>query len=180
MSSSNSAQNTLVSGSDHCSYFEIKNSPIQGKGLFSQVSVARGTTLFTIKGERNGHVYDPFMADQNPNWIGIGYENWIVLPPGHIGLYINHSCKPNVIITEQLHVLALAPIKANEELLLDYSTTELDPYWKMNCNCGAAECRKVLRSFQFLPPELQMVYQSFISPSFTAGIEMLAVHQRAS
>jgi len=180
MSPSSSVHTNLIAGFINCSCLEIKDSPIQGKGVFSQESLARGTKLFSLDGEIKGHVYEPFMAEQNPNWIGIGYENWIVLPAGHFGLYINHSCRPNVIINEQLEVITLSPVKPHEELLLDYSTTELDPYWKMICACGVPECRKMLRSFQFLPPQLQIIYNDFISPSFTAGVNMLAVHQRAS
>lgn len=67
-------------------------------------------------------------------------------------------------------------IEAHEELVIDYSTTELDPYWKMDCNCGASGCRKVLRSFQFLPHELKIKYQRYLAPVFI-NLPELMQHQ---
>ena len=181
MLNSNGLNKNLPKGvSDIVSQLEVKNSPIQGKGLFTKNNIRKGTSLFEIRGESFRHEYDPSLSDQNPNWIGIGYEQWLQLQPGDIAIYLNHSCNPNVIINEKSALITIAPIKRYEELLLDYSTTELDPYWKMNCSCGAAQCRKLLRSFQFLPDELQNKYRKYLSPSFSSTVQVVALHQRAS
>lgn len=177
----NSVNKKLITGfSDVRSQLEVKNSPIQGKGLFTTVSIRKGIILFEIVGKIFQHEYDPALSEQNPNWIGIGYEQWLELGPGDIAIYINHSCNPNVIVNEKSELVTIATVKSNQELLLDYSTTELDPYWKMDCNCGAAQCRKTLRSFQFLPDSLQKKYQKYLSASFTSTAQVLALHQRAS
>lgn len=152
---------------------EIKESPIQGKGLFTVTDLTAGTLIFEIVGEKVQHEYDPARSGENPNWIGIGYEEWLRLGPGDIAIYLNHACKPNVIINEKLELVVITPIGAFEELLLDYSTTELDPYWQMNCSCGFRECRKLLRSFQFLPGELQNRYGKYLAPSFVRNAEVL-------
>jgi hypothetical protein len=145
----------------------ISDSPIQGVGLFSGVHLAAGTILFEIKGERVVHPeYHPYLADKNPNWMGIGYCEWIIMHPNHYGLYINHSCNPNVIVNDKLQVVTFTPVKAHEELTMDYSTTELDPDWIMECDCGEDSCRKTLKSFQFLPRQIQIRYARYIAPVF--------------
>jgi hypothetical protein len=181
MDQTNPVNESLVTGYSHLHHhLHIKDSPIQGKGLFSDVDIKRGEVIFEIVGERIQHEYDPELAAQNPNWIGTGYEEWLTLGPGDIAIYLNHSCHPNVIINEKMELVAMSSIRANEELLLDYSTTELDPYWQMECSCGARECRKILRSFQFLPEELRQRYGEFISPSFTRTVEAMVVNKVAS
>jgi SET domain-containing protein len=154
--------------SENLHFLHVKDSTIQGVGLFSGVNLAAGTILFEIKGERVVHPeYDPYLADKNPNWMGIGYCEWIIMYPNNNGLFINHSCNPNVIINDKLQLVTFKPVKADEELLLDYSTTELDPNWRMQCNCGEYKCRRTLRSFQFLPKFTQRKYSRFIAPVFT-------------
>ena len=178
MDKSRPVDENLVTGySDLQSHLHIKDSPIQGKGLFSQVDIKKGAILCQKKKKKIRHPYDPELSAQNPNWIGVGDEEWLMLGPGDIAIYLNHSCHPNVIVNEKLEIIAMTSIKTNEELLLDYSTTELDPYWKMECNCGAPDCRRVLRSFQFLPFELQEKYGKFISPSFTRTVEAIEINK---
>jgi hypothetical protein len=159
----------------------IKDSSIQGVGVFSGVNLAAGTILFEIKGERVVHPeYDPYLADKNPNWMGIGYCEWIIMPTNHHGLYINHSCNPNVIVNDKLQVVTFTPVKAHEELTMDYSTTELDPDWKMECNCAEDNCRKILRSFQFLPKQIQNQYVRFIAHVFAEMADKLLVEKSLS
>ena len=181
MINSNAVDKNLVTGfSGLHAHLHIRDSPIQGKGIFTEKDLRRGNILFEIVGEKFHHPYHPSWSEENPNWIGTGYEEWLMLGPGDIAIYLNHSCKPNVIINEKLQLITIASVKQHEELLLDYSTTELDPYWMMKCNCGSPQCRKVLRSFQFLPRNLQNKYGKYLAPSFTSTSKALALHQRAS
>jgi SET domain-containing protein len=161
-------------------HIHVKDSPIQGRGLFPDIDIKKGTVICQIVGERIQHPYQADLASQNPNWIGTGYEEWLTLGPGDIAIYLNHSCEPNVIINDKMELVVMSPVKTNQELLLDYSTTELDPYWQMECSCGAGKCRKILRSFQFLPRELQEKYSLFIAPAFARTAEVLALNKVAS
>lgn len=38
-----------------------------------------------------------------------------------------------------------------EEITFDYSATEEDPYWHMQCKCGNKRCRKIIRNIYSLP-----------------------------
>jgi len=167
MADNNAVNKHLVTGFSYIHpQLHIKNSPIQGKGIFSQVTLTQETIMFDIVAEKIRYTNNPSLADQNPNWIGAGFQEWLKIVPGDIAGYLNHCCSPNVILNEKLQLITITRIKAHEELVMDYSTTELDPYWKMDCNCGASECRKVLRSFQFLPHELKIKYQKYLAPVF--------------
>jgi uncharacterized protein len=181
MASTGDVNERMLSGYvDLKPHIYIKESDVQGRGLFSDTDIRSGAVLFEIVGEKIRHEYDPRLAAENPNWIGTGYEEWLMLGPGDIAIFLNHSCEPNVILNENLQLIAMQPIKAHQELLLDYSTTELDPYWKMECGCGAKQCRKELRSFQFLPESLQAKYAKYLAPVFVRTAETLALNKVAS
>ncbi len=178
MTKSNAVKENLVTGySQIYPSILITDSQIEGKGIFTEVDLPRGTVIFDIVAEKISYKNSPEMSEINPNWIGCGFEEWLKVGPGDIASYLNHSCNPNAIINENPQLITMAPIRKGQELLIDYSTTELDPYWKMDCSCGAKNCRKILRSFQFLPPDLQTKYGVHLAPSFTYSSKERSVGQ---
>jgi uncharacterized protein len=166
-------ERTRVPSARELSFLTVKNSSIQGLGLFTTYELPANQIIFKITGTKVYHEYRPELSACNPNWLGTGYQEWLVIEEGDIAVYINHSCHPNVIVNEQLQVVTIRPINRNEELLLDYSTTELDPYWNMKCSCGDANCRKTLSSFQYLPAHLQQKYSIHLSPAFINALSFV-------
>lgn len=83
-------------------------------------------------------------------------------PDGGHHDFINHSCEPNTGFLnfglEELGLVALRLIREGEELTWDYSTSMDDESWEIDCLCGSSDCRKRIRDFKFLPPELQEKY----------------------
>lgn len=150
-------------------YLHVQKSSIQGLGLFTSQFIPANEILFRLAGEKVTRPYNTINAQLNPNWMGIGFEEWLEIEKGDVGIYVNHSCKPNVLMNEHMEFISIAPIKKGEELLLDYSTTELDPYWSMKCSCGQSCCRKTLLSFQYLPMHLQKAYSNYLSPAILSG-----------
>jgi hypothetical protein len=53
---------------------------------------------------------------------------------------------------------------------MDYSTTEIDPYWAMPCKCNGPSCRKVIRPFQSLPIELRRIYSTYMLETLLADV----------
>lgn len=53
---------------------------------------------------------------------------------------INHSCSPNTMVKNNA-ILAIACIKADDEITLDYKRTENKLAAPFDCNCGAKNCR---------------------------------------
>jgi len=76
-------------------------------------------------------------------------------PNGKIGQYANHSCSPNAGIVKRGRKLAVKAIEAiapGDEVTHDYSTClGADDVWTMRCNCGAPDCRRVVRNIARLP-----------------------------
>lgn len=146
--------------------FITKESKIHGKGAFATKDFKKGDTIFIFKGKiykrDNKNVKDAFA---NPDSIGIDKNTWI--DPFDNFHYINHSCDPNMGIKGRVLFKALRNIKKGEELTFDYSINEADPRWHMKCRCGAKNCRKVIRSVQFLPEKTFKSYQPFTPKYFS-------------
>ena len=97
-------------------------------------------------------------------------------PNGRLGQYANHSCNPNAGIVKRrgrLFLKAVAPIAAGDEVTHDYSTLlGADDVWKMRCNCGGADCRRVVRNISKLPAATFRKYRRLgIVPDFIVAIE---------
>jgi hypothetical protein len=144
----------------------VAPSRIDGQGLFSCVAIPDGTPILRLEGQRIQHPYGPEFAATGPNWIGIDYGVWLIPDKQDKVMHLNHACDPNVLISAELDVVAIKTIPADGELCLDYSTTELCPYWAMDCNCGSSDCRRRVRGFQYLPRLLQDKYRPYIASVF--------------
>lgn len=154
-------------------YLHVQKSLIQGLGLFTSQYIPANKILFRLAGRKVYREYTPEYAKENLNWMGISFEQWLEIESGDTGVYVNHSCKPNVLVNEHMEFISIKPIHEGEELLLDYSTTELDPYWSMKCTCGQSCCRKTLLSFQYLPKHLQQHYSRYLSPAILKGSSLI-------
>jgi hypothetical protein len=135
-----------------------------GKGIFAGIRFRRGKTLFTLEGEIVVDSYGPNYW-VGARWIGIGDMTWLSPSRKSHGYYINHSCDPNAVLKDKIIVVAMRDIRKGEEITLDYSLTEADPDWRMRCKCGSRDCRKVIRSIQFLPEEHYRKYEPYV-PEF--------------
>ncbi len=143
--------------------FRIGASAVHGRGLWCLRTRRAGDPLFVLRGRR---VRLRFEDEYHPNWIGVGWQCWLAPERGNPIRYTNHSCAPNVIVTEGLVVVALENIRAGSEVLLDYSTTEVDPDWYFRCRCGSRRCRGTVRSFPLLPEDLRARYAPHLSAEF--------------
>lgn len=81
--------------------------------------------------------------------------------------YLNHSCRPNVFQSPQdpFTFMAAEDIASGQEITSDYSLMEANPSFRMECHCGSPDCRKTIRSIQFLPTEYVAKYWEII-PDF--------------
>ena len=75
--------------------------------------------------------------------------------------HLNHRCDPNGYIREidgQTYIYARRDIQAGEEITNDYCMNNRgEESWQ--CNCDAADCRKIIHSdFVQLPLEKQVEY----------------------
>ncbi len=142
-----------------------QKSRIEGTGIHATKSFKRGETIFIFNGDPiHWVVKDQKTSLAGPNWVGFKKDTWIVVKAP--GIYLNHSCKPNAGIQGAKKIVALRRIKAGEEVTIDYSITEEDPLWYMNCLCGEPDCRKKIRSIQSLPIAAFKRYLPFVPTYF--------------
>lgn len=147
------------------SKIEIKKSGIHGKGIFTKKNIKKGEIVFIIKGKLvKFEVHNKKESSKGPNWVGISKNTWI--NPFEPAKNLNHSCNPSCGIKGKVQIIALRNLKAGEEITIDYSTTEMDTLWQMKCNCGSKNCRKIIKSVQFLPEKVYKKYIPFVHTYF--------------
>ncbi len=133
-----------------------------GRGLVTTRRFRRGETIVKLAGKvvDADVLWDRGGTFAN-NCIRFG-PNTYLDPGDRVGRYLNHSCEPNAGIRKsngQLFLFAAAVIRKGVEVLIDYSTTiGDDDIWTMRCRCGRDTCRRTIRRFGALPPELQASY----------------------
>jgi hypothetical protein len=128
-----------------------------GKGLFATRPISRGTLILRMKKGSTFHFLDTIgMGDIESHSLQIGPEEYVMCDKNFV--FCNHSCDPNAGLNSNLEMIALRDIQAGEELFWDYSTWMLERHWEMNCRCGSALCRQVVRDFDLLPGHSQSRY----------------------
>ncbi len=134
----------------------VRQSKIQGRGVFARVALPKGTRIMEYTGEQVTHAeadrrYDDAAMQRHHTFL-FTLTTRIVLD-GAVGgsdaRYINHSCDPNceaVIEKRQIWIEATRDIAKGEELAYDYgyerdgTETEEDEL-RYACRCGALKCR---------------------------------------
>jgi SET domain-containing protein len=147
---------------------EKRGSPIQGRGLFARDAISAGE-IVAVKG---GTIMDSdsfaIVRDEvSPAEIQI--EEGLYIAPSSAEeveaniLCLNHSCNPNVGARGQITFVAMRDIPAGAELTIDYAMIDGDPAERMECSCGARECRKVITGNDWRLRELQRRYAGYFS-----------------
>lgn len=136
--------------------FEIRTSPISGKGAFAVRPIKKGERLIEYTGERIPHPvadsrYDDESMDEHHTFL-FSVSSRTVIDATHGGneaRYINHSCDPNCeseIERGKVWIFAIKNIPVGEELHYDYGyersgdETEADER-RYKCRCGTKKCR---------------------------------------
>jgi hypothetical protein len=85
---------------------------------------------------------------------------------------LNHSCDPNVWMSDEVTLIARRDIAAGEELTVDYALFELDESWSgpWRCQCGTPLCRGGFTGREWKDPVLQGRYVGHWHPVIEARI----------
>jgi hypothetical protein len=141
---------------------EVRDSPIEGKGLFAKTEIPTGTAVSHLGGtlitdaELHRLINDP--AHPYVDSITVSATEHLLLPPRTPNGYGNHSCDPNLWWTGPYDLTTRLPIAAGEELTNDYATSTADPTFRMPCTCGSPLCRAVITGDDWQNPTLQRTY----------------------
>jgi uncharacterized protein len=147
----------------------IHLSAIHGKGIFASEGFKKGAIISPIGGDMYELVVESLKDTLSyPNWIGVGHNKWI--DPATPFAFINHSCNPStgIISTKEgkLFLVAMKNLKDGDEFTIDYSTTEGDLRWKMDCSCKSGNCRGTIGSIDTIPREQYMSYLPYVQEYF--------------
>ena len=144
--------------------FEIRSSPIDGRGAFALRRIPAHKRLIEYTGERVTHEvadarYDAEEKAGNTHTVLFSIDDKMVIDAGVGGndaRFFNHSCDPNCtseIVRRRVYLKTLREIQPGEELVYDYEIpnegeSEEEALRKYPCHCGADNCRRTL----LLPP----------------------------
>lgn len=146
---------------------EVRDSPIQGKGLFARDLIAKGE-IVAIKGGSivTRQTWAKLEKELGSAEIQISDEFFIapVSQEERDGsmLYTNHSCEPNIGVQGQIVFVALRDVAPGEELTHDWATTD-DLDYQMACHCGSSRCRGTITGKDWMKKELQDKYKGYFS-----------------
>jgi len=137
--------------------FEVRNSKIQGRGVFATRNIEKDTELIEYTGEivsdDEGDRRYPFEDDERHHTFLFRLENGSVIDAGPkrtAAKYINHSCDPNCEALEddedRIWISTMKDVKKGEELTYDYNYVLEERHTAANkklypCYCGAKKCR---------------------------------------
>jgi uncharacterized protein len=155
---------------------EVRESRIHGHGLFATAVIAKDE-IVAVKG---GHIVDreTLHREITPRLgpVEIQIDDDLFIAPvtpeerERSMLYSNHSCDANVGMRGEITFVAMREIQSGEELTHDWVMTDDDDY-SVECNCGAANCRKVLTGKDWQQPALQQKYAGYFSRYLARKIE---------
>ena len=140
--------------------YRIEKSKTHGKGIFLERAIKKDEVIFRFTGTSIKNKLDWYHGS---NWLQVGYLEWIIPSPGSVGNYLNHSCDPTAGIKGRNTIVAMRPLKKDEEVTIDYALSEMYPLWHMRCTCKSKNCRKVVKPYQDLSPQRQKKYVKYTS-----------------
>jgi len=140
----------------HNDLIEVRNSKIQGWGVFASRRIPKGRRIIEYVGELLTHEevderYDDDEQDRHHTFL-FEVDEFTVIDAsskGNEARYINHSCQPNCEAVNdegRIFIEAIKNIQPGAELSYDYSYDLDEPLTpqlkrKYPCHCGTPGCR---------------------------------------
>lgn len=136
--------------------FEVRDSPMQGKGAFATKRIPAGTRLCEYGGERlspkQADARYPDVEGERHHTFLFAIDDDVVVDAAvddYIAKWINHSCDPNcdaVVDDGRIWIDTIRDIEPGEELAYDYAYVLPGRHTaaakaRFPCHCGAKKCR---------------------------------------
>lgn len=124
---------------------EVRESPIDGKGLFAKSRIPARRKLGELTGEVISWREARRRAKERKRLALVERADRTAVDGSKYGnefRYINHSCSPNSYIRicyGHVEFYSLRTIRAGEELTCDYGDSHHEG--TLRCKCGSPECR---------------------------------------
>lgn len=161
---------------------EIKNTTKKGTGYFAKVPIEKNEIIIIQAGKIMK--YDSIEEGEYAPFADHCFQvdrDILICPmePNRKKLdgifQVNHSCNPNCGFRGQIVLIAMRDIKTGEEITYDYAMTDANydqvECTKMECFCGAENCRKLVTGEDWKKKGLQQRYKGFFSAFIQQMIE---------
>ena len=157
---------------------EVRESPIEGRGLFATGAIEAGE-IVAVKG---GFILPAETWRQLEPELGAAEiqitEDLFIAPTSRAEregsmVYLNHSCDPNCAIQGQIVFVAMRDVAAGSELTHDWATAD-DLDEEMECRCGSPRCRGTVSGKDWMRPELLERYAGWFCWFLQRKIDRLA------
>lgn len=117
--------------------FEVRQSAIQGSGLFALSKIQKGETVVIWHPKiLSKDESDKLSPEEQKHYLYPDGDNMLWMQPPE--RYMNHSCDANTCVSDKCDV-AIRDIMPGEEITSDYLDLETEDFY---CNCGSPKCRK--------------------------------------
>ena len=150
----------------------VRDSPIEGRGLFFTEDVPAGTLVIRMGGRLvSSAELDALIAENLAGLapyvdaITVDDDAHLVLPPGTIVHFGNHSCDPTLWHAGPYELATRRDVGAGDEATMDYGTNSGAEGFEMDCNCGSVDCRGLVTSRDWERSELQERYEGHWVPA---------------
>ena len=151
---------------------EVRESQVNGKGVFARGDISRGERLAIFGGE--------IMTIDEAKELPLALQAYPLQIEERFLLYMknatnpedtdyfNHSCDPNAGIKGQIFLVAMRDIAAGEEIMFDYAMTlsefvDGDMVLEFPCSCGSPLCRGMVTQSDWRKPCLRERYRGYFS-----------------
>jgi uncharacterized protein len=143
-------------------------SAIEGQGVHAVEAIAAGEVV-AVKG---GHILNAPAVAGLPAALGdsvfpIAADCYLAALTqdefGGVMMRVNHSCEPNLGMGGNVLLVSMRDIAAGEELTIDYAMFLGDPDFAMQCHCGTAACRGVVKGTDWTLTDVQERYLGWFS-----------------
>ncbi|MGH7491447.1 MAG: SET domain-containing protein [bacterium] len=153
---------------------ELRQSTIQGTGLFSTGLIRKGEVVWWETPEDRAQQWDVAIAELKtwPEEQQHQFERYAYQisedtytgrkdgVPIDAADFTNHSCDPTTWFVNDTTMTARRDILPGEEITYDYATSETDEDFILACGCGSPNCRRIIRGTDHLLPQVQQAYGS--------------------
>ena len=141
----------------------VNDSGIEGRGLFAAEDLGRGEIVLRLSGrlvstDELGRLIENANADPSRPYVDtltIYEDAHLILPPGTLIHFGNHSCDPNMWHVGPFEIATRRAVEVGEELTVDYGTQSGAVGFAMICSCGSPICRGLVSSEDWRLPVLQ-------------------------
>jgi hypothetical protein len=157
---------------------EVRQSLIHGHGVFAKELLKKdetiiiwGGTVFTKEEVSEGKGKQHTLVGISENlYLGTPLEAELTIDD-----YMNHSCKSNVGMRDEITLVTKRDVMPNEELTADYAIwlNNEEYVMKQNCNCGYEYCRVKITGKDWQLSSVQMENLDYFSPFIKARIDKL-------